>query len=181
MLSGPVLSSLQVLSIPVVANGGIESCEDVPRCLAATGADGVMSSEAALENPALFERAPVTRLAQARLAKEYLELAHAHPPRCSSVVKAHLFKLLYMALDANQDQRLRLGAANSAVAACDVAEALIAMEEEEAARAPELMGARCDADSGPYLTWYRRHRPERRGVLTQLSRATADGAAVLCD
>lgn len=43
----------QVLSIPVVANGGVENFEDLSRCLATTGADGVMSSEAALENPAV--------------------------------------------------------------------------------------------------------------------------------
>jgi tRNA-dihydrouridine synthase len=42
-----------VLSVPVVANGGVENFEDIPRCLAATRADGVMSSEAALENPAV--------------------------------------------------------------------------------------------------------------------------------
>ncbi len=43
------------LSIPVVANGGINNYQDVMRCLEYTGCDGVMSSEAILEYPALFD------------------------------------------------------------------------------------------------------------------------------
>ena len=44
----------QRVSIPLVANGGIERFEDVERCLQVTGASAVMSSEALLEYPALF-------------------------------------------------------------------------------------------------------------------------------
>jgi tRNA-dihydrouridine synthase len=42
--------------IPIIANGGIESMDDVQKCLNETMADGVMTSEAILENPALFTR-----------------------------------------------------------------------------------------------------------------------------
>lgn len=45
----------ETLSIPVVANGGIVTYDDVIRCLEYTGCDGVMSSEAILEYPALFD------------------------------------------------------------------------------------------------------------------------------
>lgn len=44
------------VSIPVVANGGIETGADAERLLEETGADAVMSSEGLLENPALFDR-----------------------------------------------------------------------------------------------------------------------------
>ena len=43
--------------VPVVANGGVSCYADVQSCLYHTGADGVMSSEALLENPRLFTEA----------------------------------------------------------------------------------------------------------------------------
>ena len=46
-----------LLQIPVIANGGIANIKDVYNCLKETDADGVMSSEALLENPSLFAQA----------------------------------------------------------------------------------------------------------------------------
>jgi tRNA-dihydrouridine synthase 1 len=46
----------ETLSIPVIANGGMATYEDCIRCLEYTGCDGVMSSEAILEYPAMFDR-----------------------------------------------------------------------------------------------------------------------------
>lgn len=45
----------QELKIPVFANGGIYKHADIVNCLEFTKADGVMSSEALLENPMLFQ------------------------------------------------------------------------------------------------------------------------------
>jgi len=42
------------LNIPVILNGGISTIEDVHYALKFTGCDGVMSSEAILEYPALY-------------------------------------------------------------------------------------------------------------------------------
>ena len=47
------------LSIPVIANGGIATFDDVQACLDYTGCDGVMSSEAILEYPALFDNSRI--------------------------------------------------------------------------------------------------------------------------
>ena len=99
----------------------------------------------------------------------------------SPVVKAHLFKLLYMALQAHHGLRVRLGSASSFAAACDVAEEVIALEE--AARSPAPMAARCDGPGAPFLTWYRRHRSDgkqsgrqtvrRAGLPSALSKGSA--------
>lgn len=43
------------VSIPIIANGGVSCFSDALDCLQETGADGVMSSEALLENPKLFD------------------------------------------------------------------------------------------------------------------------------
>jgi tRNA-dihydrouridine synthase 1 len=45
----------QTLKIPVNANGGISTFKDVENSLQLTGCDGVMSSEAILEYPALYD------------------------------------------------------------------------------------------------------------------------------
>ena len=50
----PIRDVVSALGIPVIANGGIETRADVDACLEYTGAAAVMSSEALLENPALF-------------------------------------------------------------------------------------------------------------------------------
>ena len=107
-----IKDAVELLDIPVIANGGIENPSDVNRCLDATGAIGVMSSEALLENPAIFRdgerddlelsgRELVDR--QFKLAEEYLALARECPPLKGSLgengghatVKGHLFKILY--------------------------------------------------------------------------------------
>ena len=45
----------QALNIPIIGNGGINTPEDVPCMLKATGVDGVMIGRAAIGNPWIFE------------------------------------------------------------------------------------------------------------------------------
>jgi len=86
-----------VTTIPVIANGGISCLEDVMECMKVTGADGVMSSEAILENPGLFWQ-PSSSLpspSQVIVASEYLELAQKYPPPNLKFIRAHVFKMLH--------------------------------------------------------------------------------------
>ncbi len=153
----------RAVSIPVIANGGIERPEDVQACLDATGCDGVMVSEAALENPAVGAGVPTSRASQVASVREYVELTRRHPPRCVAVAKAHLFKLCFMGLEANRDLRSALG---SALELEDVLRAGLALceREEEAFRDVDAgFAERCDRLGAPSVTWYRRHRHGARG------------------
>lgn len=43
--------------VPIIANGGIETMDDVMGCMETTGCDGIMTSEGILENPGVFSDA----------------------------------------------------------------------------------------------------------------------------
>ena len=166
------------LKIPVILNGGISNFEDVENALKFSGCDGVMSSEAALENPAVLSGTPTSRSGQASVTREYVAFARAHPPRATAILKAHLFKLLFLALEAHRDLRERLGAAMEADIVLRVAEEACSREEALARAQPEEMNARCDRPGAPFTTWYRRHRNGPPGSDPLSSGPPADVAPV---
>ena len=138
------------VTIPVVSNGGVQDPGDIERCLNATQADAVMSSEAALENPAIFEGVATSRPTQLKLAREYIELAREFPPRIPAVVKAHMFKLLHLAMNEQADARAKLGNTHGS-GVFEVCEEIIS-KEDAALSGGEYSGVQSA------LTWYRRHR-----------------------
>jgi tRNA-dihydrouridine synthase 1 len=143
------------LDIPVIANGGVETWEDVVQCLESTGVDGVMSSEALLENPALFSRSGEP-IHQVQLALELLDLSEEHPSamRSSSrtaAIKSHLFKILHSVfrqLQPADEKRIR-GELGTAITHDDIRRMIEEMQAQLAGRA-ELLASQ--------HTWYRRHR-----------------------
>ncbi|GKU94792.1 hypothetical protein SLEP1_g8230 [Rubroshorea leprosula] len=94
------------VKIPVLANGNIRHMDDVWNCVAETGAEGVLSAESLLENPALFagfrtaewvagneENIRDGNLDQADLVVEYLKLCEKYPVPWR-MVRSHVHKLL---------------------------------------------------------------------------------------
>merc|ERR1712129_131949 len=149
-----------------------ETFQDVERCLAQTGCDGVMSSEALLETPSLFSGRQVR---QDVLTSEYLELAKIYnAPK--SAVKAHLFRFLYAGLQYHIDIRAQLGSSRTVEEIGVTAAALRARRDAEY----EVRGGAEDLsrpDKGWYLR-YRRPLGDRSEKTTRAERkAAAQGAA----
>lgn len=164
------------LGIPVFLNGGIETFQDVERCLAETGCDGVMSSEALLETPSLFSGCVVP---QDQLTAEYLELAKIYDAP-KSAVKAHLFRFLYAGLQLHVDLRAQLGAARTLE---EIGAAAAAVRERRAAERVACGGVEDvnRPDKGWYLR-YRRPLGDRAGeAATRAARKAAAAVAVVPD
>ncbi|EAN33513.1 tRNA-dihydrouridine(16/17) synthase [NAD(P)(+)] [Theileria parva strain Muguga] len=98
------------VNIPVIANGGIETFEDVKRCLEYTGADAVMSSEAILENPYLFSGKIYNNI---DIFEEYLSILKGSPRQKISCIKGHAFKILYKYINQHHDIRTAISNANT--------------------------------------------------------------------
>ncbi|KAK2197244.1 bifunctional tRNA-dihydrouridine synthase [Babesia duncani] len=137
------------LDIPVIANGGIETLDDVERCMAYTGADAVMSSEAILERPDLFSGLENDALA---LYSEYLDICLEYPTSISCM-RAHAFKMLHKYLDVHNDVRQALVIAETLQDFFKVHEQLKILIHDTI------------DDSSYSNTWYRRHRKLKATVI----------------
>lgn len=105
-----VIASVKAaVDVPVYANGNIQFISNVQECIQATNADGIMSAEGILYNPALFsgKHVPVWVL-----ATEYLDLYDLHPTSFAHA-KAHMFKLLHHLLQLEENITFREAITNT--------------------------------------------------------------------
>ena len=163
------------MNFPIISNGGIEFSSDVDRCLELTGASAVMSSEALLENPAIFkdgakddlELAPKVLFdRQISLCHEYLDWCTIYPPVPGSLgkvggsfncIRAHLFKLLYRYMEENPDIRERLGHDTKVKSIQNTRELLHELEKRYASdKVTDWNTLR--SSNAIKSSWYRRHR-----------------------
>jgi len=185
----------EALSIPVIANGGVETYEDAVRCQEETGADAVMSSEGLLDNPSLFlpgssllieggggesnsfgsreEEAYALTQRQLRFAQEYLVLTEQYWPREGvAAVKGHLFKMLYQMLElpVNHDVRELLGAKGNTLK--DYINLVLELQETRYPNLDTALARTGGAVVAP-VSWYRRHREGHALALQRENRAQA--------
>jgi tRNA-dihydrouridine synthase 1 len=95
----------EMTTIPIIANGGIETYDDIDRCFKATNCDAVMSAEKLLENPFLFsgENHNIDDI-----ALEYINLAKSLNTEVS-FVRSHLYKFYYQACKMDMSYNQKLG------------------------------------------------------------------------
>lgn len=177
-----IAAIVRAVSIPVIANGGLEHPEDIQHVLTATGAAGVMSSEALLENPSFFSptqgahalstgvggdahlmKAVVSVIPrQLSLAAEYLALAGTHYPISyggsggMTCVTSHIFKILYrvLGLEMFHAHRARLADKKQNRTVSDVAELVDEVSALFEMQQQEIFERRDIVST----SWYRRHR-----------------------
>jgi tRNA-dihydrouridine synthase 1 len=80
---------VEAVSIPVIANGGVGSLEDVEAILRETGAAAVMVGQALMRDPTALD--PRGRSERKEYAREYLRLARANSVAIGYVRK-HVFQ-----------------------------------------------------------------------------------------
>ncbi len=155
--------------IPIIANGSIGNLDEVVECLRYTGVDGVMSSEAVLEYPAMFTDTNTESVCGKRtgpgrlqLAREYVKLTESYPSdkggqgngiRCT---RAHIHKFLHGDLDGRNDIRQKIAVAK------ENSKLLETFDEIEAINKAE--GHKVEDEK---LAWYMRHRIPRRNEVNE--------------
>ena len=145
--------------VPIIANGGISNLDDVNKCLEYTKCDGVMSSEAILENPTLFCCSNIS-LTQIEIAEEYLSYCQKYPSTFIRTARTHLMKMLHRYLQKHTDIRDRLTEAKSWEEFDDIVKCV-----------REIVN---DNDSDYDDIWYSRYRSINR-VLISNSLETKNG------
>jgi len=86
-----------IKDIPVFANGGCETLEDVYKCLEYTKCDAYMAAESLLGNPAMF----LSKAEQPHpmiMTQDYLEMCKKYKSVTRHMIRGHVFKLLYREL-----------------------------------------------------------------------------------
>eukprot|EP00797_Seminavis_robusta_P037535 Sro995_g229170.2 (439) ;mRNA; r:19155-20471 len=167
---------------PVIANGGIETYDDVIAIQQQTDATAVMSSEALLETPNVFmsssssSKAPpqVIFQQQFQFAHDYLDWCTRYPPLPGvlgnhgslCICRGHLFKFLHRYLQEHPDLRDALGSPKltTCVQLRDIVDTLQSRYDDDTVWSV--------LSSQPNASWYRRHRDALERVHTRRGGAT---------
>ena len=155
------------VNIPIIANGGISNYDDINKCFIETTADGVMSSEALLENPKLFLKDGDDQFynnyvnSQFNTVIEYLTYLYCFGPENLpriDIVRSHLFKILYRFLDAPKNADLRRIVAEKDIP--NMLQVVIELKNRLSSVDNNTEKGIQEGYIGPTI-WYMRHRDSR--------------------
>ena len=97
------------LSIPVIANGGINSKEDAERVIRESNAAGAMIGQALLKNPALFDSSQFSDTDEKTIlfnvAREYLSIYKSINSSAFDIAKRHMFYIFDDILGSSGEMR----------------------------------------------------------------------------
>jgi tRNA-dihydrouridine synthase len=154
--------------IPIFANGGIETYEDVEACLRMTNADGIMSSESLLEYPPIFYKipqVPTRTIGRLQLTQEYLQLARQYPPHHGGqgsglkCMRTHVHRFLHADLQHDIHTRQIL---ISVATMEELQHAVNQLQTEHEEQGHEVQDE--------YLSWYLRHRQDPEVIKELMER-----------
>lgn len=93
----------EMMSIPVIANGGLGTFEDIDKCFEVTKCDCVMSGEKLIEMPSFFSKKMVDI---DDIGIEYLDIWKKYREDLNdnlSIIRGHMFKFYYAACKGNNE------------------------------------------------------------------------------
>lgn len=94
------------LSIPVIANGGIQSKADAYFILQETGAAGIMVGQALLKNPALFDSDESLSIFD--VAREYLDIWTEYGGCGIDIIRRHMFYMFEDIISDNNEMKKKI-------------------------------------------------------------------------
>ena len=153
--------------VPLLANGGMETHADLVDCVAATGADGAMASEGALEDPTIFS--PSDAPPVLHLAREYLDICRNKAPLLP-MAKGHFHKMLFERLQEPGNERHRV-AVSQAETWADFQAVLDALDAGD-----DRDDDTKEPPRDPARSWYRRHRAAKAKADERERRVAAERA-----
>jgi tRNA-dihydrouridine synthase 1 len=127
--AGAIREIVNAVSIPVLANGGVQSAADADELIAASGAAGVMVGHGLLSNPAMFDTA-APALGAVATGREYLAIFR-EVGGDEIVAKRHLFLLFESVIREHPELAAKLKERHS------VEELSAFLDEFEAAECPD--------------------------------------------
>lgn len=136
----PIKKIKELLHIPIIANGGLETFDDIDRCFNETGVDCVMSAEKLMEMPFYFSK---TMMDIDKVAFDYLDYCKELNQNIS-IIRGHLFKFYYGACKTEKSFNEKINQCKSI--------------DEFYSLAKEILEYRKDVPLEKKFGWYRRFR-----------------------